>query len=154
MDRKRNLKRSNVMKKSSRETLKVLEQRKKQIEAELVQIQNDVDSSVDSIKERFLSSLLPVKMIHKKPFKAVGIAVLAGFTLGLPRLRLGKRRKGTAGRRDSQGVTSLMMDELKRIAARRAVGLFVDTLDDQLAKLNEQDTEHKRQPVKNDVREQ
>jgi len=124
------------MGKSSGNALKELEQRKKSIEAELLQIQYDVDSSFDSIKEKFLASVIPVKAIQKNPFKAVGIAVLTGITLGLPRLTKKKGVKSNHREKKGipRGITSYMLDELKRIAARRAVYFFVDTLDEQLVK--------------------
>lgn len=134
------------MGKSAGNSLKELEQRKKRIEAELHQIQYDVDSSVDSMKERLLSTLLPVKAIQKKPFKAIGIAIIAGFALGLPkvgkfRVRRKEKSKNSGG---NPGVTSLMLEEFKRIAARRAVQLFMDTVDEQLEKRKSRSSESGR----------
>lgn len=121
----------------SGEALIELEQRKKRIEAELNQIHQDMDSSVDVMKQKVLSIVLPVKAIREKPFKAVGVALIAGFTLGLPRLRMKSKRREKNYEEESggssQGVTSLMFDEMKRIAARRAVRFFMDTVDEKLS---------------------
>ncbi|MEX0769267.1 MAG: hypothetical protein WD035_00945 [Balneolaceae bacterium] len=136
----------------SGEALIELEQRKKRIEAELNQIHQDMDSSVDVMKEKVLSTVLPVKAIRKKPFKAVGIALIAGFALGLPRLRMKSRRREKNYKeergRSSQGMTSLMFDEMKHIAARRAVRFFMDTVDEKLsARLDKNKRKENRESV-------
>ncbi|MEX2602124.1 MAG: hypothetical protein WD355_10775 [Balneolaceae bacterium] len=113
-----------------------LEQRKRLLEAELNQIESGLNDSIHETKESVIEALIPRKAIRKSPIKAVAISVLAGFVIGLP-----KRRKRSTGKRieskgktsvRSPGVATLILDELKRIAARRAVQFMVDTFDEKI----------------------
>lgn len=106
-----------------------LQARKKKLKQELENIKASVGSSASEVKDDVISSILPVERIKKQPFKAVGIAVVAGFILGLPRLR-GKRVKG--GEVKSYGFSSMLIDELKRMAARKAMIYITELVDDEV----------------------
>jgi ElaB/YqjD/DUF883 family membrane-anchored ribosome-binding protein len=115
--------------KEDQNTLQDFIQRKDQIEAELNQIQNDLENSVTRMKDSFLENIIPTDRIRKKPFKSVGLAALAGFILGLKRVR--KKKSGNADNNFEYepGVTHLMFNEIKRIAAQKAAGIVVDVID-------------------------
>jgi ElaB/YqjD/DUF883 family membrane-anchored ribosome-binding protein len=110
-------------------TLKEFVQRKNRIEAELNQIQNNLDNSVTRVRDSVLHSVLPADKIRKKPFKSVGIAVLIGFVIGLPKLKGKKKSKEGGGSTHGLGVTSLMADEIKRLAAQKVAGYIMDMVD-------------------------
>ena len=110
-------------------TLKEFIQRKNRIEAELNQIQNNLDNSVTRVRDSVLHSVIPADKIRKKPFKSIGIAVLIGFVVGLPKFRGNKKRKDGAGSNHGLGVTNLMVDEIKRLAAQKAAGYIMDMVD-------------------------
>lgn len=106
-----------------------LQARKKKLKQELEYIKASVGNSASEVRDDVISSILPVEKIKKQPFKAVGIAVVAGFILGLPRLR-GKRVKGEKIK--TYGFSSMLMDELKRMAARKAMIYITELVDDQV----------------------
>lgn len=106
-----------------------LQARKKKLKQELENLKTSVGDSASDVKDDIVSSVLPVERIKKQPFKAVGIAVAAGFILGLPRLR-GKRVKG--GKVKSYGFSSMLIDELKRMAARKAMIYITELIDDEV----------------------
>lgn len=106
-----------------------LQERKKKLKKELENIKASVGGSASEVKDDVISSILPVEHIKKQPFKAVGIAVVAGFILGLPRLR-GKNKKG--GDSKSYGFSSMLIEELKRMAARKAMIYITELVDDEV----------------------
>jgi ElaB/YqjD/DUF883 family membrane-anchored ribosome-binding protein len=110
-------------------SLSDLQARKKNLELELEKIKESVSTSASDVKDGIISSVLPVERIRKKPFKSIGIAIAAGFILGLPRLR-GKRIKGESVK--SYGFSSMLIDELKRMAARKAMIYITDLIDDEV----------------------
>jgi len=119
--------------KKNKKTLQEFNQRKNRIEAELNQIHNNFDSSVSSIRDSVLHSVIPADRIRKKPFKSIGLAVLVGFVVGLPKFRGKKNRKNGAGSNRSLGLTNLMVDEIKRLVAQKAAGYIMDMFDAKLS---------------------
>lgn len=117
-----------------------LEQRKRLLEADLNQIESGLKDSIQETKENVVAALIPRKTIRKSPFKAVAISVLAGFVIGLP--KKGKKSGGKRPKADGKttfrgpGVTSLILQELKHIVARRAVQYMVDTFDESIKSQN------------------
>lgn len=125
-------------------SLKELEQRKKRIEAELNQIHHNLDHFANKVKDSIISKMDPSDRIRKHPFKSFGIALVAGFILGLPKIRNKSENSHGNRRPGSPGLTSLMLDEFKRIAARRAVHYIMDNLDKRSSgKTTEEQGQHK-----------
>lgn len=86
-----------------------------------------MDKSFTKVKENTFGSLNPVSGIKKNPFKAVGIALLAGVAFGLAGR---KSTKKTSQHSDRYGFGTLLFDEMKRLAVRRAteyISTFVDS---------------------------
>ncbi len=110
-------------------TLQEFIQRKNKIKAELNQIHNNFDNSVNRVRDSVLHSMIPADKIRKKPFKTVGIAMLIGFVVGLPKFRRKKNRGNSTGSNPKLGVTNLMVDEIKRMAAQKAAGYIMDMVD-------------------------
>ncbi len=117
------------MSKEDQNSLQDFIQRKNQIEAELNQIQNDLDNSVTRMKDSLLENIIPTDRIRKKPFKSVGLAALAGFILGLKKIRKKKSVNPDRNIEYEPGVTHLMFDEIKRMAAQKAAGVVMDIID-------------------------
>lgn len=126
-------KKNDILSKINNITLKEFTQRKNKIEAELNQIQNNLDNSVTRVRDSVLHSVLPADKIRKKPFKSVGLAVLIGFAVGLPKFRGKKSSKDGAGSNRGLGVTNLMVDEIKRLAAQKAAGYIMEMIDAKFA---------------------
>jgi len=146
------------------ESLRQFALRKRAIELELNQIeQKFANGSADNFKllrQSVASRIIPVRKIINEPLKSVGIAVLGGFALGIiPALfkkrdnrhepekesrrnrseRYEKRQKMTY---ENPKVTSLVLNELKRSMAKRAVHYVVDMVDENLSRrMHRQDPE-------------
>lgn len=110
-------------------SLKEFIRKRNQIEVELNQLQNDLGQSVTSMKDSIIENIIPTDRIRKKPFKAVGIAALAGFVLGLKKIKKQKPGSKERGINQDPGVTHLMFDEIKRMAAQKAARVVVDIID-------------------------
>jgi len=126
-------------------SLKELEQRKKRIEAELNQIHHNLDYSVNKVRDSIISKIDPSDRIRKHPFKSFGIALVAGFILGLPKIRNKSSNTNVNRRPGSPGLTTLMLDEFKRIAARRAVHFVMDNLDRASSGKETEEREHQEE---------
>jgi ElaB/YqjD/DUF883 family membrane-anchored ribosome-binding protein len=110
-------------------SLKEFIRKRNQIEIELNQLQNDLGQSVTSMKDSIIDNIIPTDRIRKKPFKAVGIAALAGFVLGLKKIKKKKSGSKERGINQDPGVTHLMFDEIKRMAAQKAARVVMDIID-------------------------
>lgn len=145
------------------ESLRQFALRKRAIELELNQIERKfANGSADNFKllrQSMASRIIPVRRILNEPLKSVGIAALAGFAVGiLPALfKKGSGRKEERESRRSRSddydrrerrayenpkVSSLVLNELKRSVAKRAVHYVVDMVDENLSRrLHRQDPE-------------
>lgn len=117
------------------EKLSRLEQKKKELEQELVRIQGDIDKSLVEVKEGVSSNMDPKKIIRKHPLPIVGASVIIGFLLG-------KKRKDSPGisskrRESSGGSDSPVAQELKRMLAKKGLSILMDYLDQQIATLRQ-----------------
>jgi hypothetical protein len=109
-----------------------------------VRLQDDLDLLEGSLENRFskakkslLGSFNPVETIKKRPLQAVALSVVAGVVLGLSGKKKRKRPKDTgdyieSSSSGSTGFTSLLLDEVKRIAARRAASYISEIMDEKL----------------------
>lgn len=116
-----------VGKQSSDLSMKEIKARKEQLDREIDEIEQRLESRMNKVQRTVLGTLKPLSTIRDNPFKAVGTAVLVGFILGLPR-----RKKSAPGIAKSR-FHSLLFDELKRIAARKAVEYTSDFMDEKIA---------------------
>lgn len=102
-----------------------LEQKKQELEAELHQIQRELDHSLDRVRDDVSSKLDPKEMIRKYPVPAVGISVLIGFLLG----HKGKPNRSASSSGD---VSNALLSELKKVATKKAISFATDYLEEML----------------------
>lgn len=115
-------------KKSSIEEIQV---RKERLKNELDAIETKYAAKIGGVKRLVNGSMEPAKNIRRNPLKSVGYAVLIGFAVGLVRSKKSskkKRRQNHSGE-STVGLTSLLMSEFKRLAARKAM-VFVSEMVD------------------------
>lgn len=116
--------------------------RKTRLQDDLELLEGSFENRVTKIKSNLLGSINPVQFIKGKPFRAVGIAVVTGIAFGL--LSRKKRSGGNASQDSTSslsdddayrgpGFTTILLDEVKRIAARRAAGYISDFVDQKLS---------------------
>lgn len=115
-----------------------LEKKKKELEDELIRIQNGLDKSIDEVKEGVSYSVDPKNLIKKYPLPIVGASLVVGFLLGRER----KDRVRSASKRynNIDQTESPISRELKRIVAKKGLSLLLDYLDDKVAALKQKDT--------------
>jgi len=108
-----------------------LEQKKRKLEAELHQIQEELDNSLDEVRNDVSSKLNPKEMIRKYPVPAVGVSVLIGFLLG---------HKGKSGNSSSSTgeVSNALLSELKKVATKKAISFATDYIEDMLERKAEE----------------
>lgn len=107
--------------------------RKKKLEDDLDKLESGFKDRAQKIQSIIPSSINPIDSIRKRPFRSLGIAIAAGLVLGLSSSK--KKRSGSGDEvhsystSHSSGFTSLLMDELKRLAAHRAASYISDLID-------------------------
>lgn len=116
--------------------LSKLENKKKELEEELVRIQQGIDKSIDDVKEGVSSNMDPKNVIRKYPLPIVGASLVVGFLLGRDRKysdHISSKRSNTGTNFSDSGISR----ELKRIIAKKGLNLLMDYLDDKVASLKE-----------------
>lgn len=108
--------------------------RKKKLQDEIELIEAKYSRQASKISGGIESTLKPVQSIRDNPFKAVGISIAAGIIIGVSGRRKKKSKShpedigGNSGS-GSSGFTSLLISELKRMAAKRAMIYISDIVD-------------------------
>lgn len=116
--------------------------RKTRLQDDLELLEGSFENRVTKIKSNFLGSINPVQFVKEKPLRAVGLAVVTGIAFGFMSGK--KRTGGNAGKSNASsvsddgayrgpGFTTILLDEVKRIAARRAAGYISDFVDQKLS---------------------
>lgn len=107
--------------------------RKKKLKSDLDLLENDFQGRISKAKGNILGSLQPLTMVKKNPVKAVGSAVLLGLAVGLAVPKRSSKSKNKSSSDSSApsgpGFSSLLFDEMKRIAARKAAYYVSDLID-------------------------
>ncbi|MEX0724449.1 MAG: hypothetical protein WD357_09930 [Gracilimonas sp.] len=119
-----------------------LEKKKKELEEELIRLQNGIDKSIDDVKEGVSTGMEPKNLIRKYPLPIVGASVLVGFLLGRERKyspRIPSKRENTGNSFSDSGISR----ELKRIITKKGLSLLMDYLDDKVASLKEKNNSSK-----------
>ena len=106
-----------------------LKHRKERLKKEIEGLESEMDKSFTKVKENTFGSLKMVSRIKRNPFKAVGIAVIVGAAIGLTGRKSPK--KPSQGK-DKYGFGALLLDELKRLAARRATEYISTIVDSEI----------------------
>lgn len=104
-----------------------LQEKKKELEAELQSLQQELDESFDRVKSDVSSSLDPVEYIRRHPLPVVGVSILVGFLAGKEG---GSSTSASGSASDHNKLTSTLWYEIKRLAARKAISKLGDHIDD------------------------
>jgi len=104
-----------------------LKHRKERLKKEIDSLESNMDDSFTKVKKNTIGSVSLSSGIKKNPFKAVGLSVLVGIAIGFT----GKKSpKKSVQNNNKYGFGTLLWDEMKRLAARRAteyITTFVDS---------------------------
>lgn len=113
--------------------------RKTRLQDDLELLEGSFENRYNKAKKSLFGSFKPVETIKKRPLQAVALSVAAGVIFGLSSKR--KRDKKISAEDHSErsssgsaGFASLLFDEVKRIAARRAASYISEIMDQKLTK--------------------
>jgi hypothetical protein len=124
----------------SKEKLSMADFRKRKIrlQDDLELLEGSLENRYNKAKKSLLGSFSPVETIKKRPLQAVALSVAAGVILGLSGKKKRNKQKDTGeysngNSGSSTGFTSLLFDEVKRIAARRAASYISEMMDQKIS---------------------
>lgn len=122
-------------------TMTELEERKKRIEAELEQLQDDLDDSVDNVKNEIVSKTNPVYWIREYPLESVAFSAAVGFLISFKSGKFHSATNSTSGDSSSSystssggGIKDAILKEIKKKAMKIAIDKITELLDEQLKK--------------------
>lgn len=113
-----------------KEKLDKIKEKKKELQAELDRIQEELDTSVDEVRSDVSHKLKPSEIIKNHPLPVVGLSVLVGFLVSYRSSSSKSSGSSASGRSGGDGFTSLLLNELKKLATRKAVTAATDYLDE------------------------
>lgn len=99
-----------------------LEEKKRELKAELENIQQELDRSIDGVRSDVSSKLDPVEFVKTHPLEVVGISVVIGFLAG----HSGKGKETGSSTSSDSGLSSALWFELKKLATRKAISFATD----------------------------
>src|SRR5699024_5713148 len=107
-----------------------LEQKKKELKAELYNIQDELNTSVTIIRNDVSKTLDPKFVIQYYPLPVVGCSVIVGFLLGHSKKQ---RTDSPAPKADPRGgVSATLINELERLATKKAIIFATDFVEKKL----------------------
>lgn len=109
------------------EKISDIEKRKKELQDELKRIQNELDHSIDEVRVDVSSRLDPKTLIKKYPLSSVGVSLLLGFLAGKGS---GKGESSTLPRSEENKLGSMIWDEFKSSATKKAIRVLFNYIDD------------------------
>lgn len=112
-----------------KDKLDELEQKKLELEAELEQIQLELDDSIHKVRSDVSDTLNPIRFVKEHPWPMVGASLLLGFLVS------GNGKKKSYPPKDSSYESEkvfrpILLTELKKLAAKRAVSMVSNFLED------------------------
>lgn len=127
-------------------SLEKIKRRKEELQAEIDRIEDNYITKASNIERKVKGVLRPVHNIRQKPFTTVGISVAVGFVIGYLRKKKSSKSSKSRKFKDSSqsaydgksdtGFTTLLMAELQRLAAQRAMMYVSDLIDKRLRPKN------------------
>ncbi|MEO1021240.1 MAG: hypothetical protein AAFW89_01735 [Bacteroidota bacterium] len=105
-----------------------VEEKRKELEAELDRIQSGIDTTIEDAKSEVVESLQPREIIKRYPLPLVGAALVLGLLAG---------KKGSdRSKRSGTSLSGIIGDELKKYAARKIIGGITSVADDLTSRNN------------------
>lgn len=120
---------------SSKKTdIEEIKLRKQKLQQEIDLIEDKYTRKAKNISGGVQNTLKPLQTIRDNPFKSLGISVAVGILIGASGRRKSENRSdnesgATITTSKNDGFTSLLMSELKRMAAKRAMMYISDLVD-------------------------
>lgn len=102
----------------SNDRVSQIEKKKKELENELVRIQEGIDKSIDGVKDEVAESLDPKTIIRKYPLHVVGASLLVGFLIGKPK-----------SMSSSNNSSSLIASEIKKALTKKGLSILSEMIE-------------------------
>lgn len=109
--------------------------RKQKLQDEISLIEEKYSQKANKLSSGIQNTLKPIQSIRDNPLKSLGISIAVGVVIGLS----GRRKKSSKSPASSDsggqsvggdsGFSSMLMSELKRMAAKRAMMYISDIID-------------------------
>lgn len=111
-----------------------IEEKKKQLEAELVRLENDIETSVSNLKQDAIKQVSLVNLVKKYPVTVLSAAVVVGYIAAGKRVSKKTVSSNTKHLEDftpneEPTVSSLIKLELKRLLTQKAISLATDYIE-------------------------
>jgi hypothetical protein len=104
--------------------------RKETLKQEIHEIERGFGSRISGVKKGFDNTVRIKSNVQKSPLKSVAIAAGAGFLVGMLRR---KKKIVHSGRIPGNTLTSILVRELKQIAAQKAMFYLSEFVDQQIS---------------------
>jgi len=118
----------------NKHSVKEIQLRKQKLQQEIDLIEQKYTNKATKVSKGFQNTLKPIRTIRNNPLKSLGISIAIGFVLGLSgrSKRTSTKSQSDDGKQSGNGdsgFSSLLMNELKRMAAKRAMMYISDIVD-------------------------
>jgi ElaB/YqjD/DUF883 family membrane-anchored ribosome-binding protein len=123
---------TSLNRKNNKLTMSDIRLRKKKLQDDLDLLEGSFENRITRIRKNIMGAFEPVEYIKRNPFKSVGVAVIAGIALGLSGRKKGGDDEGGRSATNKLIFSTLLLDELKRLAAQRAASYVSDLIDQRM----------------------
>lgn len=116
-------------------SVKEIQLRKQKLQQEIDLIEEKYSGKATKVSRGIQNTLKPIQKIRDNPLKSLGISIAIGVVLGLsgrsrrPSSKSHTSDNGNGSGKGDSGFSSLLMSELKRMAAKRAMMYISDIVD-------------------------
>jgi hypothetical protein len=110
-----------------------VKERKKKLEEEIRLLESGFEERISNVKEGMGSAINPKKYVKKNPLRSVAVAAAAGFTLGMLKRSKRSRNYSKVKSNPRNGISSILMNELKHMAVQKAMYYISELVDQQIA---------------------
>ena len=121
----------------SNKSMNEIRQRKKKLRDDLDFLESGFENRISKVSSMIPGNLNPVETIRKHPLKSVGLSILLGAVAGVAFGSGKKKRRNSeeieSDSASSQGFSSMVFNELKRVAAFRTASYISEMLENSLA---------------------
>lgn len=115
--------------------IKELQARKKALKQEMEQIQSEIETSLNDVRNSVSDRAHFRFWAENYPLHIIGSAIVAGFVLAR---KTGSKKKSGTAKTSSGGVfTGLLIDEIKKMATQKAVRHLMQRIEEAIDRRND-----------------
>lgn len=128
------------MKKKNELSMQEIKERRESLQNEISSLEDGFGDRISTIKSGLKNISRPTEKIREKPLKSVAIAIGAGFLVGIARRSRKSKKQNSAPvapQPPKSGFSSILMNELKHLASRKAMFYLSEFIDRQISELRD-----------------